>query len=321
MTDRQARARATPDRRLLLVGSDQEARSFLKRSLEARGYTVIATPLGDGVWQALEALRPHLIAINVEAGLVDPLDELMRIKGLVASDRFVPVLAIFPDHTPGQIVRGFTRGADDFLIRPFELFELVLRLEVLWRIKRLQDELLVTNHQLHELSITDDLTGLCNQTEFKRRMALEVKRVPRFGTPLSALFFDLDRFKLVNDTHGHAVGSYVLKEIARMLVDNLRETDVVGRYGGDEFVVGLPGCPLEDAIDVANRIRVFVEKNVFRRDDAEVSVTLSLGVAECSPQDDGNLERLLKRADVAMYMAKEAGRNRVCTLTPGDVVD
>ena len=307
----------TPEeRRLLIVGRDPAELAGLKRSLEPRGYTVVGTPPGEGVWQGLETLRPHIVMIDVQKGLGDPLEELVRIKEMIPGDVFVPVFAVYPDKVPADIIRGFQRGADDFIVRPFELFELILRLEVLWRMKTLQDQLLATNKRLHALSITDDLTGLCNQGEFKRRLGLELKRVPRFHVPVAVIFFDCDHFKGVNDSHGHAVGSHVLKEVAHILVANLRDTDILCRYGGDEFVIGLPGCDLERGIETAERIRELVKMSRFRLGAAEVSVTLSMGVEACTPEVPFDLDTLLQRADSALYIAKEQGRDRVRTLSP-----
>ena len=147
---------------------------------------------------------------------------------------------------------------------------------------------------------------------------LELKRVDRFGLPLSVIFFDIDHFKKVNDTHGHAVGSHVIREIANILIVCLRETDALGRYGGDEYVIGLPGCDLDDAVDVAERLRCLVAETLFRLGQAEVYTTLSMGVAEFSPGDD--LEALLGRADMAMYVSKQSGRNCVNVLRPRDAL-
>ncbi|MFZ4736321.1 MAG: GGDEF domain-containing protein [Bradymonadia bacterium] len=307
------------ERRLLLVGRDPMELAFLKTSLEPRGYTVAVAQPGEGVWGALEVLRPQIVGIDVHRGLNDPLEDLVRIKDMLPADLFVPVFALYPDKVPADIIRGFQRGADDFVVRPFELFELILRLEVLWRMKMLQDQILATNKRLHALSITDDLTGLCNQGEFKRRMALELRRVSRFSLPVAVIFFDCDRFKLVNDTFGHAVGSHVLKEIARILVANLRDTDVLCRYGGDEFVIGLPGCDLARGIETAERLRNLVKMSTFRLGAAEVRCTLSMGVEASTPETPWDLDTILKRSDKALYLAKAQGRDRVCTPEPDEV--
>ena len=301
------------ERRLLLVGRDPGELNALKTSLEPRGYSVATTAPGEGVWRALEAHTPQIVGIDVHPGLGDPLDDLVRLKDMLPADLFVPVFVIYPSKVPADIIRGFQRGADDFVVRPFDLFELILRLEVLWRVKMLQDQILATNKRLHALSITDDLTGLCNQGEFKRRMNVELRRVARFNLPVAVIFFDCDRFKSVNDTHGHAVGSHVIKEVARILVANLRDTDVLCRYGGDEFVIGLPGCDLDRGVETAERLRNLVKMSTFRLGAAVVRCTLSMGVEASPPETPWDLGALLKRADGALYRAKALGRDRVCT--------
>jgi diguanylate cyclase (GGDEF)-like protein len=300
------------ERRLLVVGREVEALSHLADALCARGYSVATCAPGEEAFARIEQHQPELVAVDVVKGVGDPLAELVRIKEALGSEVFRPVIAIFPAKAPADIVRGFRSGADDFLIRPFDPFELVLRLEVLWRIKSLQDEILSTNQRLHELSITDDLTGLCNQGEFRRRMEIELRRVRRFNSPLSVMFFDGDRFKRVNDVHGHAAGTMVIKEIARILVSQLRETDILCRYGGDEFVVGLPACDLASAYEVADRLRQVVSISPFQFGDDEIYITLSLGVASSTPAMPLTLDALLAQADTALYKAKNTGRNRVC---------
>ena len=305
-------------RRVLLVGRDPEEREFLRRSLESRGYHTRETDLGEGVWEALEQFQPQLVVIDVAPHLVDPTADLERIKQSIPTTHFVPCLAIYPHKAPGDIARGFQRGADDFLVRPFDIFELVLRLEVLWRMKSLQDEVLLNNERLHELSVTDDLTGLLNQKEFKRRLELEIRRVRRFGIPVSCVFFDCDRFKAVNDTHGHAMGSHVIKQVARMLVANLRDTDLVCRYGGDEYVVALPGADLKWGVETAERLRNLMKMATFRLGDAECNVTISMGVAACTTEEPIDLDTLLGRADRGLYLAKEGGRDQVRPVTGDD---
>ncbi|MFN3197938.1 MAG: GGDEF domain-containing protein [Bradymonadia bacterium] len=306
-----------PQRRLLLVGRDLEVLGHLSAALGARNYSVATATPGPSLWRAITRSEPQLVAIDVASeDMVDPLDDLTRIKQMIPEDRFVPVVALFPEKIAGHIIKAFQQGADDFLIRPFELFELALRLEVMWRMKRLQDEVLAANRRLHALSVSDDLTGLCNQREFKRRLSVELERIERFDIPVSVIFFDCDHFKKVNDSCGHAMGSYVIKEVARILVANLREIDILCRYGGDEFVIALPGSTESEAAEVAERLRGLVAMTAFRMGQNEVYITLSMGVAGGAKGACRDLETILKRADLALYASKAGGRDRVTVYRP-----
>ena len=304
-------AEQLPPRRLLLVGRRAERLSHLSAAFGARGYRVATAAPGPDLWQAISSHDPQMVAIEMGGPGARGLDDLTSIKQLIPEDHFVPVIALFEEKTASAIIRTFQMGADDFLIEPFDVFELALRLEVLWRIKVLQDEILAANRRLHALAISDDLTGLCNQREFKRRLKLELDRIERFNIPVSLIFFDCDRFKQVNDTCGHAMGSHVLREVARIMVANLREVDVLCRYGGDEFVLALPGCPLDDAERVAERLRSLVAMTGFRLGADEVYITLSMGVAHADGGEPLTPERLLARADAALYVAKAQGRDQV----------
>jgi diguanylate cyclase (GGDEF)-like protein len=160
------------------------------------------------------------------------------------------------------------------------------------------------------LTVTDDLTKLYNYRYLKQYLEAEVKRCLRYKKKVSLLFIDVDGFKRVNDTFGHLVGSLALAEMGRVLRKILRETDVVGRYGGDEFVVVLPETPLNGALVIAERIRKKVEDYEFVAQDLSIHLTISLGIANC-PKHTLTAEGLIKKADAAMYRAKELSKNSI----------
>jgi diguanylate cyclase (GGDEF)-like protein len=164
--------------------------------------------------------------------------------------------------------------------------------------------------QAERLTNTDDLTKLYNYRYLMQYLEAEVKRCLRYKKKVSLLFIDVDGFKRVNDTYGHLVGSLVLAEIGQLLRKILRETDVVGRYGGDEFVIVLPETPLNGALVIAERIRKEIEDYVFVAQDLSIHLTISLGVANC-PKHTLAAEGLIKKADAAMYRAKELSKNTI----------
>jgi diguanylate cyclase (GGDEF)-like protein len=164
--------------------------------------------------------------------------------------------------------------------------------------------------EAERLTITDDLTKLYNYRYLMQYLDGEVKRCLRYKKKVSLLFIDVDGFKRVNDTFGHLVGSLALAEMGQVLLKILRETDVISRYGGDEFVVVLPETPINGALVIAERIRKRVEDYEFIAQDLSIHLTVSLGVANC-PKHTLTAEGLIKKADAAMYRAKELSKNNI----------
>jgi diguanylate cyclase (GGDEF)-like protein len=173
-----------------------------------------------------------------------------------------------------------------------------------------QEALIEKNRELHEQSITDGLTGLFNRKQIMDLFDLELTRTLRYGTPFSILIADIDHFKQINDTYGHLAGDAVLRRMADTLRQAVRECDHVGRYGGEEFLIILPNTESDQAIDVAQRIRKEISRVRFHNDGRELSLTISVGLSQCTDADD-SAETVLGRADTALYHAKESGRNQV----------
>jgi len=177
------------------------------------------------------------------------------------------------------------------------------------------ESLKTNNHQLILRANTDSLTGLFNHRYFQERLETELNRSHRYRRPLSLAIIDIDHFKILNDTHGHPFGDLVLQEVSQILSRNSREIDVVARYGGEEFVIILPETEMEEAISVAERIRVGVERYCFTENDGScVPVSISVGIAQY-PIHSTEGEGLIMAADLAMYRSKSAGRNRVTPFT------
>ena len=181
------------------------------------------------------------------------------------------------------------------------------------RLTQSLNEALVTERTLREeiqqLSLTDELTGVFNRRGATSNLEVELARARRLGTPLSLLVIDIDRFKPINDTHGHATGDEVIRTVVESLKKELRETDVVGRIGGDEFIVVLPALELEGALSAAHRLRQSVQFSSVDLQARGISVTISVGVATFRPSD--SIAQLMSRADDALYVAKANGRNRI----------
>jgi diguanylate cyclase (GGDEF)-like protein len=199
--------------------------------------------------------------------------------------------------------------------REIEALKKLSRLSDDEKLKSLQQEL----DRYREMSLTDSLTGLYNKRYFQVRLQEEVARANRFDLKLSLIFADIDRFKAINDRHGHPCGDKILKEVAELLaagvgeldvLSRLRKTDIIARYGGEEFVIILPETDTGGAVSVAERLRLDVEKHTFLRCREQVQLSMSFGVAELS-ESHQELDELISNADQAMYAAKRSGRNAV----------
>jgi diguanylate cyclase (GGDEF)-like protein len=166
--------------------------------------------------------------------------------------------------------------------------------------------------QAQTAATTDDLTSLLNRRELFRRAEQELARAKRYRHHLAMVMIDFDHFKRVNDTYGHLAGDQVLRSMARICQENMRLVDVVGRYGGEEILVLMPETTVEQAVPAVERLRSQIEKTVVRMDDAEISVTISAGVAGLRQDAGMTLEGLIAQADLALFMAKSSGRNRIC---------
>ena len=171
------------------------------------------------------------------------------------------------------------------------------------------------NHKIHQLAITDDLTGIYNRRQLLKLGQQEFKRAKRYQKPLSLIMFDPDSFKTINDSYGHLVGDQVLREITRRCAAQIRETDIFGRYGGDEFIIILPETNLDDAQLAAKRLLSAIHDKLIKTEKGSVMLSISLGVTALSDEEnDQGLKDLISRADVALYTAKRGGRNRITVL-------
>jgi two-component system cell cycle response regulator len=250
-----------------------------------------------------------LIILDLKAETFDG----MRLAARLRSDeetRRLPILAIIDATDRERLVRALEFGVNDVLSAPADVQELEARVRTLVRRKRYGDYLRSSLDHSLELAVTDQLTGLHNRRFLTSQLTDLIERVRVDGTPLSLVIADIDHFKSINDTHGHDAGDLVLKEFATRLSANARAMDSACRFGGEEFVVIMPGADLDAARSLAERVRRAVGDSPIRvSTDKQLDVTVSLGVARLEPGDD--LGRLLKRADQALYAAKQRGRNRV----------
>lgn len=203
-------------------------------------------------------------------------------------------------------LQGFERGADDYVTKPYSHEELLARLRAGARIVRLQQALMDSNRRLEALSLTDSLTSLRNRRAFDERLGDAFEHSRRYDRALSLVVLDVDHFKSINDTHGHALGDMVLRIVAERIAKCSRASDFVARIGGEEFAVILPETPLFEAMQFAEKIRAHIAATPI----AELHVSVSLGVANALHSRVTTTQELFNAADQALYRAKANGRNR-----------
>jgi diguanylate cyclase (GGDEF)-like protein len=210
-----------------------------------------------------------------------------------------------------DLVTGMEAGADDYIIKPYKLNEMRVRLRAGRRIIELQNELLAAREILYAKATHDSLTGLFNHEEILDILGKELDRTERDGECCSIIMADIDHFKRVNDTYGHLAGDEVLRISAKKMHYMMRTYDSIGRYGGEEFLVILPECCSGCASIFAERLRSRIGRDKVHTPEGLIPVTISLGVATSSKYMRSEVLSLVKAADTALYRAKENGRNRV----------
>lgn len=312
--------------RIVLAEDDPASRTLLCRQLEKAGYEVVACTNGDEALGALQRVGGGIVLADWMMPEMDGLTLARTVRRLQDENAmpFVYFVLLTAYSDKQQIVAGLEAGADDYLTKPYHLQELLARLRAGERICDLQTQLLnrqlelrranaemaALNRTLEQLANTDALTGLFNRRYLFERLNELWSQCARFERPLSLILFDIDRFKLINDTHGHTAGDVVLKSVAAVCRGAIRGYDLPARIGGEEFVIVCPETDIGGAVALAERLRSAIENHKFTVAAASIPVTVSLGVAE-RRAEHRDAEDLLAATDAMLYRAKETGRNRI----------
>jgi two-component system, cell cycle response regulator len=297
--------------RILVVDDNRDNIEIMATRLRFRGYEVEEALHGEEALRKVRETDPDLILLDVMLPDIDGYEISRRLKGDDTLP-YIPIILVTARDSTEDKVTGLDAGADDYLTKPINFPELEARVRSMLRIKRLQDELEEKNRELERISISDGLTGLFNHRHIHGLLNDEFERANRTGERLTVAMFDLDRFKTVNDTHGHQAGDRVLSQLADILRETAREIDKLGRYGGEEFLVILPETGIEDGAVFVERVRREVARRAFDvGKDAPMNLTISAGVAEYPGDIEVSPEALIGAADGALYAAKTTGRNKV----------
>lgn len=288
--------------KILIADDHAQLNPLMRELLRPWGYDTLF--VHDGI-AALDALRtadaPRLALLDWVMPGLDGIEVCRRIRS--EPDGEYPYLVLMTGlGGRDPMVEGLQAGADDFLCKPIDPAELRARLNAGRRIVELQE-------RLREMATRDVLTGLWNRAALLGILAREMARAAREAAPLAVALIDIDRFKSINDTHGHEAGDIVLRETAWRMRAELRPYDALGRYGGEEFLAVLPGCGAGDALSLAERLRARVAATTIDVTGRPLRATVSIGVTVWDGLSDSHA--LLRSADEALYRAKRDGRDRV----------
>lgn len=295
-----------PEDYLILVVDDSPINlQVVGTTLDEIGYS---TTFANNGYQAIERFKsaqPDLVLLDM---MMPEMDGLGACNALKAENPDIPIIFLTASHEQEHLLKAFEQGAVDYLTKPFNKLELVARVKNHLMLRYAFGELKIALIEMERLAKTDGLTGLLNRCTLFETATQEFSRAQRYNRSLSVLMLDIGHFKSVNDTYGHQVGDSVIKRVADVLKATLREADFVGRYGGEEFAVILPETGLQQAAEVAERIRLKINQQSILTELGNLQFTVSLGVAAFQV-GIGTIDKVFEQADKALYQAKSNGRN------------
>jgi two-component system, cell cycle response regulator len=299
-----------PKTKILIAEDDPVSRRVLQTFLVKWGYEVVVAEDGTQALAILERQDfPRLAVLDWMMPGLEGTQVCERIRK-EPNRAYVYIVLLTARTQKEDILKGLESGADDYLTKPFDAQELRARLLVGQRILSLQNHLIEAREELLFQATHDALTGLANRGVILEALDRERSRQLREGGSFGIVLADLDHFKYVNDQHGHLTGDAVLQELARRMRAAVRPYDIVGRYGGEEFLIVVPSSDAPGTMGLAERIRKSVEGRPVRTEAGEIQITISLGVAVSDPAIPLDAQALLQVADDALYRAKDRGRNR-----------
>ena len=297
--------------KILVADDELISRMALVSTLKKNGYDVVETQTGtEAVAEMSKKDGPKIAILDWMMPGMTGLDVCKTLRSQDAGD-YLYLILLTSKSNVDDVISGLDSGADDYLVKPFNARELRVRLRNAERIIKLEQELIATRDELQIKAIHDALTGLLNRGAIFEFLIAEKQRSSRRNYDLSVIMIDIDNFKSLNDSYGHIAGDYVLREVASRLQNNCRGYDMIGRYGGEEFLVVLPETSHKDACMVAERMRKNLEKDPIITDSVTLNVTASFGVSSKNSIDACSVMEFIKVADKGLYEAKANGKNCV----------
>ncbi len=300
--------------RILIAEDDLISPRILETRLGTWGFDVVLAQTGEQAWNALKDGSLRLAILDwLMPGMpgVEVCQKIRRRKKY----KYTYVILLSAKDRKQDIVAGLSSGADDYMTKPVNFLELRARLQTGRRIVELEDKLLSIQTQLKDIASRDSLTKLWNRAEITRFLREELSRGQREQKPTGVIMLDIDNFKKINDFYGHDVGDSALLQVAARLKKRLRQSDKIGRYGGDEMIVILPNCGLAEIPKIAERLRASVARRGIAAELGSVPVTISAGGTSSENFSIPTADRLIKASDEALLKAKNRGRN--CVIVNG----
>lgn len=299
---------APTPRRVVVADDSPENLALISEALKLAGIEVHCADDGAKAIPLVEQVSPDLVLLDFNMPNLNGLETLKKLR---EKENYVAVIFVSANTDPALIASCLSAGADDYIRKPFPFAELVARVKVRFRIKDLHEALRKANQQLQDLSEHDDLTGLFNMRCIYDKIEFELRRARRYGRRMACVMMDMDNFKTINDGADHLFGSFVLKQVGRLITQSIREVDLAARYGGDEFLVVLTEISDNGAEKFSERVRSVIHNYEFTDGKHSAKRTASLGFAVSEPGATLSAVELVRKADHALYEAKRAGRNRV----------
>ena len=305
--------------KILVVDDSPTIRVALRSLLERMGHTVVEANDGEKALQMYREDRPGLVLIDVVMPVMDGYESARHMRE-TSADEWVPIIFLSSKEADQDLNRAIEAGGDDYLVKPVSFVVLNAKIRALQRLESMRTkqiemsrDLAAANRELEKLSRQDGLTGIANRRSFDSYLMSEVRRGARERQPLSLILSDVDHFKAFNDCYGHQAGDDCLRRVAAALSSAGRRPAVLAaRYGGEEFAMVLPGTALEGAVDVAQAVSRVIDGLAIphARSAVRQTVTLSQGIVSLILEKETASEDLIQRADQALYLAKQQGRNR-----------
>lgn len=303
---------------VLVVDDSPSIRSQIKGVLERVDGFDEFVEAGDGL-QAFKLMLerpPDLVVCDLIMPVFDGL-KFLALRATRPELANIPVIMLTADGDANRKLEVFEQGAADYVSKPFNERELLARVKVHYRLKLLQDQLLLANKRLEALADSDGLTGLFNRRYFDALLVRELQRTARYKTPMGLVLFDIDHFKAVNDNFGHSMGDEVLRNVGTIVNSSVRVTDSAARYGGEEFGIVFTQTVAQGVSEVTERLRVRLAEFAHVYQGNTVHCTASFGVGVCDGKGAmPSARELVDRADRALYHAKHNGRNCIVHWTP-----